>query len=87
MVQVTARSALAQFKSEDEVAVMVYSGGETLVDGFTRDRDRTLAAIGKSAEMTSGQPAHFNEGGLPGGCADAAVDEPGEPAGDHLAHR
>jgi VWFA-related protein len=57
-----ARSALAHFKTDDEVAVMVYSGGATLVDGFTRDRSRSLAAIGKAGGMASDQPAHFNEG-------------------------
>jgi VWFA-related protein len=41
---------------------MVYSGGATLVDGFTTDRGRTLEAIGKASHMTSDQPAHFNEG-------------------------
>jgi VWFA-related protein len=56
-----AKSALAHFKPEDEVAVMVYSGGATLVDGFTRDRAQTLQAIGKAATMRSDQPAHFNE--------------------------
>jgi len=57
-----ARMALTRFKPEDEVAVMVYSGGATLVDDFTRDRDRTVRAIGRAASMTSDQPAHFNEG-------------------------
>jgi VWFA-related protein len=56
-----AKSAMAHFKPEDEIAVMVYSGGATLVDGFTRDRNRTLQGIGKAAGMTSDQPAHFNE--------------------------
>ncbi|HUA57504.1 MAG TPA: VWA domain-containing protein [Verrucomicrobiae bacterium] len=57
-----ARIALSHFKPEDEVSVMVYSGGATLVDGFTRNRDRTLQAVGRAANMTSDQPAHFNEG-------------------------
>lgn len=57
-----ARSSLSRFKPEDEVAVMVYSGGATLVDGFTTNRNRTLEAIGKAADMTSDEPAHFNEG-------------------------
>jgi VWFA-related protein len=56
-----ARSALARFKPEDEVAVMVYSGGATLVEGFTTDRNRTLQAIGRAADMMSDEPAHFNE--------------------------
>ncbi len=57
-----ARSALGHFKPGDEVAVMVYSGGATLVDDFTRDRNRTLQGIARAAGMTSDQPAHFNEG-------------------------
>jgi len=57
-----ARMALNHFKPDDEIAVIVYSGGATLVDGFTRDREQTLAAIGKAAKMTSHQPAYFNEG-------------------------
>jgi VWFA-related protein len=57
-----ARMALGHFKPEDEIAVMAYSGGATLVDDFTRNREQTLAAIGKAAEMTSDEPAHFNEG-------------------------
>ena len=56
-----AKSAMAHFKPEDEVAVMVYSGGATLVDDFTRDRSRTLQGIGKASVMRSDQPAHFNE--------------------------
>jgi von Willebrand factor type A domain len=57
-----AKSAMAHFKPEDEVAVMVYSGGATVVDDFTKDRNRTLQGIGKAAAMRSDQPAHFNEG-------------------------
>ena len=56
-----AKSAIAHFKPEDEVALMVYSGGATLVDDFTKDRKRTLEGIGKAAGMRSDQPAHFNE--------------------------
>jgi VWFA-related protein len=56
-----AKSAIAHFKPEDEVAVMVYSGGATLVDDFTKDRNRTLQSIGKAAGMRSDEPAHFNE--------------------------
>ncbi len=57
-----ARMALTEFRPDDEVAVMVYSGGATLVDGLTRDRDRTLRAIEEASTMTSNQPAYFNEG-------------------------
>ena len=56
-----ARVALTHFKPDDEVSVMVYSGGATVVDGFTRDRERTLQAIAKAAGMSSDQPAYFNE--------------------------
>ena len=56
-----AKTALEHFKAADEVAVMVYSGHASLVDGFTTDRARTAHAIEKSAGMTSDEPAHFNE--------------------------
>ena len=56
-----AKSAIAHFKPDDEVAVMVYSGGASLVDDFTKDRNRTLESIGTAAGMRSDQPAHFNE--------------------------
>jgi VWFA-related protein len=56
-----AKTALEHFKAADEVAVMVYSGHTTLVDGFTRDRSRTVGAIEQAATMTSDEPAHFNE--------------------------
>ena len=57
-----AKTALEHFKPADEVAVMVYSGHASLVDGFTRDRGQTVEAIQKAADMTSDEPAHFNEG-------------------------
>ncbi len=57
-----AKTALGHFKAADEVAVMVYSGHATPVDGFTKDRDRTIQAIERAAEMSSDEPAHFNEG-------------------------
>jgi VWFA-related protein len=56
-----ARTALEHFKAADEVAVMVYSGHATLVDGFTTDRGRTVRAIEKAANLSSDEPAHFNE--------------------------
>jgi VWFA-related protein len=40
-----ARTALDHLKPEDEVAVMVYAASARLVDGFTRDHDRTAAAV------------------------------------------
>jgi VWFA-related protein len=57
-----ARTALDRFKPADEVAVIVYSGHATLVDGFTTDRARTAGAIEKAAGMSSNEPAFFNEG-------------------------
>ncbi len=56
-----ATTALEHFKPADEVAVMVYSGHASLVDGFTTDRRRTRHAIEKAASMKSGEPAYFNE--------------------------
>jgi len=56
-----AKTALAHFKPDDEVAVMVYAGGAQLIDGFTNDRSRTVQAIEKSAAMKLDEPAHFNE--------------------------
>ena len=56
-----AKTALAHFKPEDEVSVMVYAGGAHLVDGFTVDRARTLGGIEKGVAMRLEEPAHFNE--------------------------
>jgi VWFA-related protein len=56
-----ARSALNHLKTEDEVAVMVYAAGARVTDGFTRDRDRTVAAIARAAKMKSDDAAFFNE--------------------------
>lgn len=56
-----AHSALHHLKPEDEVAVMVYAASATLVDGFTRDRSQTAAAIARAARMNSGDAAFFNE--------------------------
>jgi VWFA-related protein len=56
-----AKTALEHFKPADEVAVMVYSGHASLIDGLTTDRTRTVQAIEKAATMTSDEPAHFNE--------------------------
>jgi hypothetical protein len=44
-----AKTALAHFKPEDEISVMVYSSGASLIDGFTTDRARTLRTIKKAA--------------------------------------
>jgi VWFA-related protein len=56
-----AETALEHFKAADEVAVMVYSGRASLVDGFTTNRARTVRAIEKAATMRSKEPAYFNE--------------------------
>jgi VWFA-related protein len=65
-----AKTALAHFKPEDEVSVMAYSSGASLIDGFTTDRGRTLRSIEKAAAMNwnevdpcepSAQGAYFNE--------------------------
>jgi VWFA-related protein len=57
-----ARQVLEHLKPEDEVAVMTYSASAQLLQGFTRDRDLTVAAIEKAAHMESGEAAFFNEG-------------------------
>jgi Ca-activated chloride channel homolog len=56
-----APTALEHFKAADEVAVMVYSGHASLVDGLTTDRARTTRAVASAATMTSEEPVHFNE--------------------------
>jgi VWFA-related protein len=56
------KSALHHFKETDEVALMVYSGHASLLDGLTTDRTRTLRAIEKAATLSSDEPAYFNEG-------------------------
>jgi VWFA-related protein len=57
----SAEIALQHLRPEDEVAVMAYSASAQLVDGFTTDRQRTVAAIGRAAAMKSGEAAFFNE--------------------------
>ena len=80
-----AKTALEHFKTADEVAVMVYSGHASLLDGFTTDRARTVHAIEKAAAMTSDEPAHFNEAVYQ---AAMELQKTGSPAArDHLAHR
>jgi VWFA-related protein len=56
-----AKTSLAHFKPEDEVAVMVYAGRAQLIDELTTDRGRTVQAIEKAATMKLDEPAHFNE--------------------------
>ncbi len=57
----SAQLALQHLRPEDEVAVMTYSASAQLVDGFTTDRQRTVAAIGRAAATKSGEAAFFNE--------------------------
>jgi VWFA-related protein len=57
-----AKSALTHFKPEDEVAVMAYAASTRIVDGFTKDRRRTVDAIERVVDMKSKEAAFFNEG-------------------------
>jgi len=57
----SARNALERLRPEDEVAVMTYSAGAQVVEGFTTDRQKTVAAIGRAASMKSPDAAFFNE--------------------------
>jgi hypothetical protein len=41
--------------------VLAYEASAPLVDGFTRDRGRTAAAIARASKMTSDDAAFFNE--------------------------
>jgi len=56
-----ARSALTQLKPSDEVAVMVYAAHGRVIDGFTTDRERTVAAIERAAGENEPGGAFFNE--------------------------
>jgi hypothetical protein len=56
-----AKVALAHLKPEDEVAVMVYAASARMVDDFTTDRARSVAAIEKAARDESEEAAFFNE--------------------------
>lgn len=56
-----ALQALEHLKAEDEVAVMVYSSTAELLQDFTTDRGKVVAAIEKASEMHSGEAAYFNE--------------------------
>jgi len=57
-----ARGILDHLKPDDEVAVMTYSASAQLIQGFTRNRDLTVAAIEKAGKMESSEAAFFNEG-------------------------
>jgi VWFA-related protein len=56
-----AKSALTHFKPEDEVAVIAYGASARILDGFTKDRRRTLDAIERGSYMKSKEAAFFNE--------------------------
>lgn len=56
-----AQDALKHLKPDDEAAVMVYAASARLIDGFTSDRSRTVAAIARASKMTSDDAAFFNE--------------------------
>jgi len=56
-----ALEALNHLKPEDEVAVMVYAASAQLLQDFTTDREKAVAAIEKASDMESGEAAFFNE--------------------------
>jgi len=57
-----ALQALRRLKPEDEVAVMTYAASAQLIQGFTTDRESTVAAIAQASRMKSDEAAFFNEG-------------------------
>ena len=72
-----ARSALDHLKPEDEVAVMVYAAGTSLIDGFSSDHARTAAAIARAAATKSDDAAFFNEAMYQSA---AQLEKPANPA-------
>ena len=56
-----ARSALTHLKPSDEVAVMVYAAHGRVIGGFTKDRERTVAAIERASGENQPGGAFFNE--------------------------
>jgi VWFA-related protein len=56
-----ALAALEHLKPEDEVAVMVYAANTELLQDFTTDREKVVAAIQKASDMKSGEDAFFNQ--------------------------
>lgn len=56
-----ARAALGHLRPADEVAVMDYSASAKVVDDFTTDRDRTIAAIDRASSEKANEAAFFNE--------------------------
>ena len=57
-----ALQALQHLKPEDEVAVMTYAASARLIEGFTTDRELTVAAVARASRMKSDEAAFFNEG-------------------------
>jgi VWFA-related protein len=56
-----ALEALNHLKPEDEVAVMVYAASTRLLQDFTTDREKAVAAIEEASDMKSGEKAYFNQ--------------------------
>jgi Ca-activated chloride channel family protein len=56
-----ALAALQHLKPEDELAVMVYADKTQLLQDFTTDREKAVAAIQKASEMDSDKEAYFNQ--------------------------
>ena len=56
-----ALEALNHLKPEDEVAVMAYADKTELLQDFTTDREKAVAAIQRASEMKSGEDAYFNQ--------------------------
>jgi len=56
-----ALNALDHLKAEDEVAVIVYAKRAQIIQDFTTDREKIVAAIQRAGDMKSDDPAYFNE--------------------------
>lgn len=56
-----AQSALTHLKPDDEIAVMVYAAHGRIIDGFTTNRERTVAAIERASQENQPGGAFFNE--------------------------
>lgn len=59
-----AEQALQRLKPEDEIAVMIFKHYAEIIEGFTRDRQKTIAAITRASEFPFriSEPALLNEG-------------------------
>jgi VWFA-related protein len=75
-----ALAALEHLKTEDEVAVMVYTGSASLLDNFSTNRQQTVAAIERASTMTDNmkgnQPSYFNEAVFQASAKLAQVSDP-----------